>query len=104
VTIDWAEYRTIFDPGDFNQASNATTGHHFDRPSGMPIFRPTPFWSVLERRRVMISPCRTRSTSMQLIARSSDRPAGKPDQEESTVAHVLQRPARGRECGEKVVA
>ena len=54
----------------------------------MPILRPTPSWSVFERRSAMITPCRTRSMSVQLTAQSSDR--------RNPPANPIKRSARSR--------
>ncbi len=44
-------------PAASSQWSSAVGGHRVDRPSGIPILRPTPSGSVFERRSLMIAPC-----------------------------------------------
>ena len=51
-----------------SQSSRAAHGQAGDLPSGIPTVRPTPSWSVLERRNVMITPSRTPFSVLQLIA------------------------------------
>ena len=75
------------------------------RPNGMPILRPTPSWSVFDRRTVRMIPSRTCSTSMKLIAVSSERrrPPANPISEQSPISQVLEPIAYRPENGEEVL-
>jgi hypothetical protein len=56
-----------------SQFSSALTGQWMVRPKGMPILRPTPSWSVFDRRMLRMMPSRTCSKSTRSIAASSER-------------------------------
>ena len=73
MSIDGPEDGTVLDLTALSQFSSALTGQWMVRPNGTPILRPTPSWSVFDRRMVRMIPSPTRSMSMKLIALSSDR-------------------------------